>query len=131
MLAKVVETRVKYVDTAVICLLDFARGAIRAQDGETPMYAVDIAHDLKASPISHRSIPIQFLTAWFLSLVPEVPDNIPEPETILGIRRGNRRRHHLGYTRGDLQIYPGGREYPDLPDVLGSVPVLCCEDVCS
>ena len=87
MLGKVVEKRVKYVDTAVVCLLDFARGAIRAQVGESPIYAVDIAHDLKASFISHRSIQIRLLTAWFHSLVPEVPDDIPEPEAILGIRR--------------------------------------------
>lgn len=53
MLTKVVETRSKYVDTAVACLLDFARGAIRAQDGEPPMYAVDIAHELKVSLTSH------------------------------------------------------------------------------
>jgi len=52
MLTKVVETKSKYVDTAVTCLLDFARGAIRAQDREAPMYAVDIAHELKASSIS-------------------------------------------------------------------------------
>ena len=50
MLTKVVETRSKYLDTAVTCLLDFARGALRAQDGGEPlMYAVDIAHELKAS----------------------------------------------------------------------------------
>jgi len=55
MLGKVVEARAKYVETAVICLLDFARGAIRAQDGESPVYAVDIAHDLKASFISHAN----------------------------------------------------------------------------
>ena len=77
MLGKVVEARAKYVETAVICLLDFARGAIRAQDGESPVYAVDIAHDLKASFISHASMPIRLLTAWFYSLVPEVPDGIP------------------------------------------------------
>lgn len=49
MLIKIVETRSKYLDTAVTCLLDFARGAIRAGDvGEPLMYAVDIAHELKA-----------------------------------------------------------------------------------
>jgi len=53
MLNKVVEARSKYTDTAVTCLLDFARGAIRAQDGEPLMYAVDIAHELKVSFISH------------------------------------------------------------------------------
>ena len=50
MLTKVVETRSKHLDTALTCLLDFARGAIRAQDvGEPLMYAVDIAHELKVS----------------------------------------------------------------------------------
>ena len=45
-----VDSKVKYLETAVICLLDFARGAIRAEDvGEPLMYAVDIAHELKAS----------------------------------------------------------------------------------
>jgi hypothetical protein len=53
MLNKVLETRSKYTDTAVTCLLDFARGAIRAQDGEPLMYAVDIAHELKASFVFH------------------------------------------------------------------------------
>lgn len=45
------EARSKHVDTAVTCLLDFARGAVRVQDGsgDPLMYAVDIAHDLKAS----------------------------------------------------------------------------------
>lgn len=55
MLTKVVETRSKYVDTAVACLLDLARGAIRAQSGEPLMYAVDIAHELKASFISYEN----------------------------------------------------------------------------
>lgn len=58
MLNKVVEARSRHVDTAVTCLLDFARGAIRVQDhnGDPLMYAVDIAHDLKASFIRHQWI---------------------------------------------------------------------------
>lgn len=49
------EARSRHVDTAVACLLDLARGAIRAQDhnGDPLMYAVDIAHDLKVSFIQH------------------------------------------------------------------------------
>jgi len=83
MLNKVVETRSKYTDTAVTCLLDFARGAIRAQDGEPLMYAVDIAHELK--------VCYQFnsLRHHFIPSFPEVPDDVPEPETILGIGRRN------------------------------------------
>jgi len=69
MLLKIVETRSKYVDTAVTCLLDFARGAIRAQDGgEQLMYAVDIAHELKVSFVSHYPTINQPLTALFHSL---------------------------------------------------------------
>jgi len=54
MITNIVESGSKYLDTAVICLLDFARGAIRAEDvGEPLMYAVDIAHELKVSFILH------------------------------------------------------------------------------
>jgi hypothetical protein len=65
------EARSRHVDTAVACLLDFARGAIRAQDhnGDPLMYAVDIAHDLKASPIRHQRMRFQHLTGRFYFLV--------------------------------------------------------------
>ena len=60
MLTKIMETRSKYLDTALTCLLDFARGAIRAEDvGEPLMYAVDIAHELKASSI-HQLMQTNF-----------------------------------------------------------------------
>ena len=65
MLNKVMEARSRFVDTAVICLLDLARGAIRAQDhdGDPLIYAVDIAHDLKASCVYHLLTQISHLTA--------------------------------------------------------------------
>jgi len=69
MLNKVMEARSRFVDTAVTCLLDLTRGAIRAQDhdGDPLIYAVDIAHDLKASYVYHLLTQISHLTAWPLS----------------------------------------------------------------
>jgi hypothetical protein len=62
MLNKVVEARSKHLDTAVTCLLDLARGAIRAQGGDPMIYAVDIAHELKASLVQRQLAQFQPLT---------------------------------------------------------------------